>query len=341
MKALLLRSGDLRVDQVEDPTPETGQVVVRSLACSICASDHHMVHHAHRLSEWSRAHDGPFDFDPDADVILGHEVCGEVVAIGPGAGQQLAVGNRVVSQPIVLHDRGFAVLGYSNTYAGGFAEYLALSEALCLPVPDGLPTEVATLMEPLSVGFQYARIGDPQPGEVPLVIGCGAIGLAVIAGLRRRGIGPIVAADFSPLRRELAGVMGADTVVDPADDNPYAVWQRTASPGARALVFECVGAPGVLNTLFAEAPWGARVVVAGQCLDDDVFFTASAHTKGLNVQFGGSPIPGDYADALAALAAGDVDVQPWITGEMSLDDAVEAFAVSADATTHTRVLVRP
>jgi threonine dehydrogenase-like Zn-dependent dehydrogenase len=341
MNALVLRSGELRIDHVADPTPGSGQLIVRSLACCICASDLHMVHHSHRLAAWSRDHGGPFDFDPDADVVLGHEVCGEVVDVGPGCESRFEVGDRVVTQPLVFHDSGFAVLGYSNEYPGGFAEYLAVSESLALAVPGELTTTTAALMEPLSVGVQYARIGAVQPGEVPLVIGCGAIGLAVIAALRMKGVSPIVAADLSPFRRGLAIEAGATEAVDPREESAVAAWTRVAPGTSRCVIWECVGAPGVLNGIFTEAPWESRIIVAGQNLDDDIFFTASAHTKGLNVQFGGSPLPSDYQDALTALATGAVDVGPWQTGHVDLDGAVAAFEDSTNASTHARIAIHP
>ena len=341
MKAMALRSGNLRIDEVPDPTPENGQIIVKSLACCICASDLHMVHHADRLAAWSRDNDGPFNFDPDADVVLGHEFCGEIVELGPGTSGIHAIGDRVVSSPIVFTNNGFAVLGYSNDYPGAFGEYLALSESLLLPVPDHVPTSIASLMEPLSVGVQYARIANVTERETPLVVGCGAIGLAVIAAMHANGIAPIVAADFSPFRREMALAMGATEVVDPNNEDPVSRWRQCAPMGAGCVIIECVGAPGLLGDIFVTAPWSSRIIVAGQNLEDDVMFTASAHTKGLNVQFGGSPIPDDYATALQAITDGTIDVSLWQTGHVDLDGAIQAITDSTDAERHTRIAVHP
>ena len=82
MKALLLRAGELRIGTFPDPTPEAGQIIVKSLCCCICASDLHMVHNAKRLAEWSKEFGGPFNFNPDEDIVLGHEFCGEIVELG-------------------------------------------------------------------------------------------------------------------------------------------------------------------------------------------------------------------------------------------------------------------
>ncbi|HJM97071.1 MAG TPA: alcohol dehydrogenase catalytic domain-containing protein [Acidimicrobiales bacterium] len=341
MKAMVLRSGELRIDQVPDPTPQSGQIIVKSLCCCICASDLHMVHHAERLATWSREHGGPFDFDPDKDVVLGHEFCGEIVAVGADLARGLSVGDRVVSQPVVFGESGFAVLGYSNEYPGGFGEYLALSESLVLPVPEHMSNETAALVEPLSVGIQYARIANIQDGESPIVIGCGAIGLAVIAAFKEKGIGPVIASDFSPFRRSMAEKMGADKVVDPSDESPIAVWDQATPTGTGCVVVECVGAPGVLGEILISSPWSSRIIVAGQNLEDDTFFTASAHTKGLNVQFGGSPIASDYSNALSAISTGNIDVSAWQTGHVDLDGAIEAIADSTDTERHTRIAIHP
>jgi threonine dehydrogenase-like Zn-dependent dehydrogenase len=343
MRAMILRDGALRVDELPDPEPGPGQVLVRSLACGVCASDIHLQAHGERLAEWSRRFGGPFSFDTARDLVMGHEFCGEIEGYGPQTQRALPVGTRVTSVPTLFHARGMSVLGYDNDFPGGFAQHLLLSERLVLPVPDALSNEAAALTEPVSVGFLYARIARPEPGDVPLVVGCGMIGLAVIAALRHAGVAPIVAADFSEPRRALAARAGASEVADPALESPFAAWKRAARgvKGAKALIFECVGVPGVLGPLLEHAPWFARVVVAGQCLEPDTLFTAAAHTKAINVQFGGMPIAEDFSHALRALGDGSVDVEPWLTGRAGLDDAVSAFERAKDSNAHARMILHP
>ena len=84
-------------------------------------------------------------------------------------------------------------------------------------MPDSLPTDLAALTEPLAVGEHAVGLARLQPGQPCLVVGCGPVGLAVIAALKGRGHGPVLAADFSPTRRRLAEAFGADEVIDPAD----------------------------------------------------------------------------------------------------------------------------
>ena len=129
-----------------------------------------------------------------------------------------------------------------------------------------------------------------------MVIGCGPVGLAVIASLKARGLGPIVACDFSAERRAAAERMGADRLVDPAaalaarlldrvraSRRPAAEGLIAAAMGRdvkRPLIFECVGAPGVLQALAEAAPAGARIVVAGVCMQTDHIEPLRLHHQG-------------------------------------------------------------
>jgi threonine dehydrogenase-like Zn-dependent dehydrogenase len=343
MRALILRDGALRVGAIADPEPGPGQVLVRNLACGVCASDLHLQMHGARLADWSRRFGGPFQFDTKRDLVMGHEFCGEILGFGPDTQRALPVGARVTSMPTLLHGRGMSVLGYDNDYPGGFAQHMLLSEQLLVRVPDAVASDAAALTEPVSVGILYARIANPAANEVPLVVGCGMIGLAVIAALRARGVERIVASDYSAPRRALAALAGAAELVDPASEAPFDVWKRAARgvKGARALIFECVGAPGVLGPILEQAPWFARVVVAGQCLEPDTLFTAAAHTKAINVQFGGLPIPEDFAGALRAIGDGAIDVEPWLTGQAGLEDSIAAFERARDAEAHARMIIHP
>src|SRR6202035_1499901 len=105
----------------------------------------------------------------------------------------LPVGTRVCSVPIVVTPTGVEQVGYSNTYPGALAEHLVLQEMLLLPVPDDLDTALAALTEPLAVGEHAVGLSGLEPGRACLVVGCGPVGLAVVAALTGRGLGPVLA----------------------------------------------------------------------------------------------------------------------------------------------------
>ena len=167
--------------------------------------------------------------------------------------------------PVIPQADGHRTVGYSNDFPGGYGEQMVLAAPLLLEVPNGLSADHASLTEPLAVGIHAVEKAALQENDAPLVVGCGPVGLAVIVGLRLKGIHPIIAADFSPKRRELAAKMGADIVIDPKVESPYA----KLAPGKRAVIFECVGVPGLLQQVFEAAPRDARIVVAGVCMEPD------------------------------------------------------------------------
>ena len=341
MRAAVMRGKRLVVDDVPDPVPAAGQVLVKTLACGICGSDLHALRHAERMVEAARdAGAAAFVMDLARDVVMGHEFCAEVLEYGPGTSPRLRAGERVCAMPILLHAGGVAGIGYSNDFPGGYGERMLLAEPLLLPVPNGLPTDAAALTEPLAVGAHAVAMGRIEKTDAPLVVGCGPVGLAVIAALRRRGAGPIVASDLSPARRALAERMGAHVVVDPANDSPFARLVHEA-PGRAALVFECVGVPGMLDRLCREAPSGARIVVAGVCMEEDRLQPFVPIVKQLQLQFVIGYTPEEFAGTLRAIAEGEIDTAPLVTGKVGVDGVAGAFEALARPERHAKVLVEP
>src|SRR5262245_33486238 len=183
MRAAVMRGKKLVVADIPSPEPGPGEVLVRTLACGICGSDLHALTHAEQFVENSRRAGNAFAMDLTRDVVMGHEFCAEIVDFGPEARRALPAGTRVCSRPVLMRREGPRTVGYSNDHPGGYAQYMRLSEALLLEVPNGLATEAAALTEPLAVGLHAVNKARLEPDEAPLVIGCGPVGLAVIAGL--------------------------------------------------------------------------------------------------------------------------------------------------------------
>ena len=204
MKAVVMRKNRLVLDTFPDPVPQVGEVLVRTLACGICGSDLHALKHAEQMVANSIEAGAPFVMDLERDIVMGHEFCAELLDYGPGTPKRFSSGTRVVSMPMLLRGERMETVGYSNDFPGGYGERMILNDALLLPVPNGLSTEYAALTEPMAVGLHAVVKGQLGASDAPLVVGCGPVGLAVIAALKLRGVGPIVAADFSPMRRGLA-----------------------------------------------------------------------------------------------------------------------------------------
>ncbi len=337
MRAAVLRGGEMLVGEVPEPVPAAGQVLVRTLCCGICGSDLHYAKHAPHMVELSKRIPGRQPLDLSRDVVFGHEFCGEVLEYGPGTERKLRPGTLVCSMPVIPQADGHRTVGYSNEFPGGYAERMVLAAPLLLEVPNGLPADHAALTEPLAVGIHAVEKAALLENDVPLVVGCGPVGLAVIVGLRLKGIHPIIAADFSPKRRELAAKMGADIVVDPKVGSAYA----KLVPGKRAVIFECVGVPGLLQQVFEAAPRDARIVVAGVCMEADRIEPLFGIVKELSIQFVLGYTPEEFARSLRLLAEGVVDAEALITGKVGLDRVKAAFEELGNPENHTKILVEP
>ncbi|MCF6387728.1 zinc-binding dehydrogenase [Mycobacterium sp. MBM] len=338
MRAAVLRAGTMTVrDDVAEPVPGPGQVLVAVKACGICGSDLHFASHGDQMLAAGAQMEGVSDtlagIDLSADVYMGHEFSAEVVEAGPDTDAP-APGTLVTSVPVLLSPTGAEMIVYSNTTVGGYSERMLLSAPLLLPVPNGLDARHAALTEPMAVGLHAVNISKIERGETALVIGCGPIGIAIVAALRFRGVETIVASDFSPTRRTLAEAVGAHVSVDPAQGSPFHQSRPT-------VVFEAVGAPGVLDDVLRRAPAGARVVVAGVCMQADTVHPFYASAKQLSLHFVFGYDPAEFAESLRAIAEGDIDVAPMITGEVDLDGVADAFTDLGDPERHCKIVVTP
>jgi len=337
MRGSVLRSGAMvYCDDLPEPVPGPGQVLVAVKACGICGSDLHFAKHGAEMLAASQEVMGmrpPEPVDLSADVFMGHEFSAEVLEAGPDTDAPTA-GTLVTSVPVVLSSSGVNPIMSSNTTRGAYAERMILSAPLLLRVPNGLDAKHAALTEPMAVGLHAVNKSNVSPGETALVIGCGPIGIAIVAVLRARGIEDVAAADFSARRRDLAAAVGAHTVVDPADGSPFDVVKP-------AVVFEAVGVPGVIDDVLRRAPRGVRLVVAGVCMQPDTLRPLLGVAKEANIQFTYAYEPGEFADTLQWIAEGQIDVTPMVTGVVGLRDVGTAFDDLADPEQHCKIIVRP
>lgn len=352
MRAAVLRSGTVEARIIDDPVPGPGQLLVRSLACGICASDLHFMDHPEAGADDDS---GMSTYDQDVDIVMGHEYCAEVVDHGPGTERRIPVGTRVSSLPVLSTAAGRRIIGQNPQAPGGFGEYLLLTEAITRVVVSDLPSEVVCVADAISVGWSTASRAQVTPKEVPLVIGCGAIALSVIGRLKRLGVGPIVAVDFVASRRETALAMGADVVIDPAGISPYQAWREVARGPADStkdmmtamaclpgcVVFECVGVPGVLDSIVKGCERGTRIFSVGGPPEGDRLHTLTAKRKGLNIQFGGGPSMTHWDEAFEAVCSGSLDVTPMLGRTVGLDEVPDALDAARDAGGPARIVVVP
>lgn len=344
MRAVVLRDGRLEVRDTPDPIPGDNELLIRTISTAICASDVHFMDHHDAVPDGGPA---GMLYDPDRDIVLGHEFVGEVIAHGPNCGNGFPIGARVTSIPILLVDGGAGgtkVIGQHPEATGSFGELLVVSEFMARVVPDGVDLDAVALVDAFAVGEFYVRSSAIEPGEVAIVIGAGAIGLSAVAALVRRGIDTIIVSDFNPDRRALAEHFGATILVDPAEQSPFDRYKQLAIEqwGLKpAVVFECVGAHGLIEQIVESCEMWTRIFCAGGWYTGDTLDCTKATHKGVSIQFGGGPMPDDWYGTLEHIVDGTLDPLPSIGERITLEEVPAALDRTRRSEGPPRIIVHP
>ncbi len=333
MRAVVSRTpGELVVADVPEPHAGPGRAVLRVLSCGICGSDLHL--HQHKLL-------GP-------GAIMGHEFCGEVVEPA-GA---LKTGERVCAIPNFscgTCDRCRSGLGfYCATQEpiglglpnGGFAEYVAIAAHEAVRVPASVSAELAALTEPLAVGLHAVNASRMRRGERCLVVGAGPIGLSIALWARHFGAREVIVSERAAGRRALAERLGATRVVDPLHEDLAAALERSA-PGGPDVVFEAVGAPGLIDECMSRVRFRGRVVVAGVCMTPDAITPLAGIGKEAALQFVLAYEKDDFQYTLDMLDQERIDPSALITDRVGLAGVPAAFAALATPEAQGKVLASP
>jgi threonine dehydrogenase-like Zn-dependent dehydrogenase len=351
MRAAVLQGSKITVETLEDPRPGPGQILVAPIVTGICGSD---LHHRARVIDLERGTPAE-QHDQLPKFVPGHEFSATVVELGSGADTDLRPGERLAALPFTHGPSGFEVIGLSPLHSGGLATLCLVDAERSFRLPDAVPSTLAALTEPLAVGLHAANLANRARGP-NLVIGCGPVGLAVIIALARQGRGPIIAADFSARRREAAGAVGADIVLDPGEDSPFAHWQEVGfapSPPSPLLprafaglppgvnIFECVGAPGLIDTVIKSVPRHSHVIVVGVCAHEDKLTPREAILSELTLDFSFAYRPEEFAAALAGIAEDPARAETLVTSTLGLDQTRAAFDRLVDRPEEIKVFIDP
>ena len=318
--------------------PAEGELLLRTISTAVCASDIHYMDHPDPDDT-----SGLFVWDADRDVVMGHEFVGEVVGYGPGCSDQFPLGSRVTSVPTLVRGGGMQVIGQHPDAPGSFGELFIVSEALARTVPDDADPDAVALTGAFAVGEGYVAMSGIVPGQVPLVIGAGAIGLSAVAALAARDIDPIIVTDFNDDRLALAERFGAH------HRQPFRAVRLRRLAGDRSRtqrdgtpsIFECVGAAGLLQQIIEACPMASRIYAAGGWYTGDTLNVTQATKKLLMIQFGGAPGGDDWYRTLDAIIDGRLDPRPSIGAVVGLDDVPDAIALARKAHGPPRIIVHP
>jgi len=330
---------DIRVEKMPRPKVGPGEVLMRIEASGICGSD---------VMEWYRIHKAP--------LVLGHEIAGQVVEVGPGV-EKYRTGDRVAAShhvpcntcPYCLsgHHTVCDTLRTTNFYPGGFAEYVLLPainvDRGVYRLPDEMTYEEATFIEPLACVFRAQRMAKVSPGQTVLVIGSGISGLLHIQLAKSLGAGNMIATDVSAHRLKAAKDLGAREVFQARDFSPeglrrvnqgYLADRVIVCAGAREAQVQALAAVERGGTVLFFAPTDQGVTIPLSI--NDLFFRNDIT---LTTSYAGSPA--DHWRALQMIQAGVLNIPRMITHRFGLADTVKGFQLVAEAQESIKVIIEP
>jgi len=324
--AVLNQDHELEVAEVPDPSPGTGELVLQVAACGICGSD--------------------LKLRPSmpAGLVMGHEFCGEIVAVGADADPAWRIGRHVTALPLIGCGHCLACLAGEPAHCqtgdmvgvggspGGFAEYVRVHQRETVGLPPSLEPALGALVEPLAVGLHAVERASIHAGDRVLVVGAGPVGLSVIAWAARSGAAELVVSDPSTVRRAAAEQFGATRVIDPETEPLETRYD---------VVIECVGLPGMTDTCARAAALHGHVVIVGVCTKPDPYVPIVAVMKELTMDFVVYYTRREFFSVVDALAQDAIDPAAFVTKRVGLDGTNAAFTELTEAKDQRKILVVP
>ncbi len=325
MKAMVLAEYKrLELVDVPQPSPGSGEVLIRVAACGICGSDVH-------------GYDGSSGrrIPP---IVMGHEAAGVVAEVGAGVhswrpGDRVTFDSTVSCGECAFCRRGDVnlcerreVLGVScGEYrrAGAFAEYLVVPERILYPLPDAMPFAEAAMLEAISVALHAVRMAGVQGGETALIVGAGMIGLLTLQAARIAGCSRVLVADIDATRLRMAEVLGADEVLQLSGaEMSREVLRRTAAGVDVAL--EAVGREETVMAAIESVAKGGTVVLIGNISPRVSIPLQTVVSRQLRLQ-GTAASSGEYPQAIELVASGKIKVKPLISAVAPLEEGPRWF----------------
>lgn len=311
---------DVRLEDVEEPTPGPGEVLVRVGYNGICGTDLHE-YYAGPLGVPTEPH--PLT-GVKMPVTLGHEFGGWVAGVGEGV-DDLEIGTLVAVDPI--HNCGtcppcqrgaknlcmVAAFHGLMSHGGGLSERTVVDRSMVHPMPDGMNAKHAALVEPMAVALRGARRAEVSAGQRVLILGAGPIGLGSFFATRWLGATPIIS-EPSPTRRAVLARLGATDVLNPDEDDVVsAVLDLTGGAGVDASI-DAVAHTSTISAALAATARGGNVVLVGiphapLPLDPIHLFRTEVTLRASNAY------ADDFAATIDAMAAGayPIDDGDWVS----------------------------
>jgi L-iditol 2-dehydrogenase len=332
--ALLSNTRDLEIVTLDRPAPKGDEVLVAVRACGVCGSD---------VLTYSGEH--PFRFPP---VVLGHEIAGEVVAVGPDVAHT-AVGDRVAVMPLIscwncrrchhgmpqwCEHRLLSGVGCP----GHLSEFVVSPERTLFAIGDR-SFEEGAMIEPITVAHNALRVGGMRPGLRVAVLGAGGIGSVIGLLAAKGGARTIMMSDVKDFNLDLMRqvIPGVETVNAAQHDVVAAGKELTGGRGFD-LVLQASGHPAGITEACNLTTHGGVAVLLPMFHAPMTFDANDLVTRGLQLRGAVLYTPKDFGEVSAMMAAGQLDVSKIITHRVALDEAPDVFARIHDGFDHIKVM---
>jgi L-iditol 2-dehydrogenase len=336
--AVYYSNSDVRVEERPVPQIGVGEMLVKVMASGICGSD---------VMEWYRIKKAP--------LVLGHEIAGEIVAVGEGV-TRYKVGDRVfVSHHIPCNTCHYCLRGChtacetlhtTNYDPGGFAEYIRVPglnvDRGVFLLPEEVSFDAGVFVEPLACVVRGQRIAALQPGQTVLILGSGISGLLHLLLARSLGAGRIITTDISAYRLTMARQFGADGALDAREDIPVRLREINGNRLAD-LVIVCTGALSAFRQALQSVDRGGTIICfattePGVDLPVPINDFWRNEIK-LMPSYGNSPL--DATQAIELIRSGRVPVEQMITHRLPLALTGEGFRLVAEGRDSMKVIIEP
>jgi L-iditol 2-dehydrogenase len=321
LQQVMTAPGKIEFREIETPVPKAGEVLIRIMKIGVCGSDIHVWHGKH-----------PFTSYP---VTQGHEVSGEIAALGAGV-ENLEVGQKVTIQPQVVCGKCYPcrhgkynlcetlkVMGFQTT--GVASEYFAVDAAKVTPLPQEMSFDEGAMIEPLAVAVHAVRkFGDMQGMRVA-VLGAGPIGILVAQAAKGMGAESVLITDISDLRLEKARQCGVDFCVNTREADFGEALVSSFGPDKADVIYDCAGNNVTMGQAIRCARKGSSIILvavfAGMAEVD--LAVLNDHELDLNTTM--MYRNEDYLEAIELVRAGKVDLKPLISKHFAFRDYAEAY----------------
>ena len=321
LQQVMTAPGKIEFREIETPVPKAGEVLIRIMKIGVCGSDIHVWHGKH-----------PFTSYP---VTQGHEVSGEIAALGAGV-ENLEVGQKVTIQPQVVCGKCYPcrhgkynlsetlkVMGFQTT--GVASEYFAVDAAKVTPLPQEMSFDEGAMIEPLAVAVHAVRkFGDMQGIRVA-VLGAGPIGILVAQAAKGMGAESVLITDISDLRLEKARQCGVDFCVNTREADFGEALVSSFGPDKADVIYDCAGNNVTMGQAIRCARKGSTIILvavfAGMAEVD--LAVLNDHELDLNTTM--MYRNEDYLEAIELVRAGKVDLKPLISKHFAFRDYAEAY----------------